>query len=194
MRPSGPALLLATGLLILMAGVSLSEKAKASSVFSSAGACLVAQVPERPPSASDAAPAAPVATDDAMAWRDYQDPEDEPDARPWWQTLASFLGRLLVVLGLAVATLLGLRRFMALRAPLGDGRIQVLEQTRLVGTQSLCLVQAGTRILLLGTNGTGLMVLLAEWPADQAPPTVAEAMFRKEMGRAGRPGEGPNVG
>ena len=131
----------------------------------------------------------PEASEDAFVWRDYGEEPEATEDVPWWKALGRFLIRFLFVLGLLVATLFGLRRFMALRAPLGDGRIMVLEQTRLAGTQSLCLVQAGSQVLLLGTNGAGLLVKLAEWPLDQAPPSVAEAMFRQSVGQASRTSE-----
>lgn len=129
------------------------------------------------------------ASEDAFVWRDYGDEAETTEDVPWWRALGRFLARFVFVLGLLAATLFGLRRFMAMRAPLGDGRIMVLEQTRLAGTQSLCLVQAGAHVLLLGTNGAGLLVKLAEWPVEQAPPSVAEAMFRQSVSQAARAGD-----
>ncbi|MEB3298258.1 MAG: flagellar biosynthetic protein FliO [Candidatus Sericytochromatia bacterium] len=149
----------------------------------------VSQAPVSAVESTEGGPTTPN-PDDQFPWKD--DGETEAvEAKPWWRTLASFIMRFLFVLGLVAATLYGLKRFLALRAPLGDGRVMVLEQTRLVGTQSLCLVQAGTRIMLLGTNGAGLLVKLGEWPADQAPPSVAEAMFRQQLQRVSPPGEPP---
>lgn len=174
---------LACGLLVLVAlavGGSLPAQAEPDSLPSAAVAAV---------GGATGSTVTVDASEDAFVWRDYGDEAETSQDVPWWRALGRFLVRFVFVLGLLAATLFGLRRFMAMRAPLGDGRILVLEQTRLAGTQSLCLVQAGANVLLLGTNGAGLLVKLAEWPVDQAPPSVAEAMFRQSVSQAARTGD-----
>lgn len=128
------------------------------------------------------------ATGDGFVWRDYQEPA-APPSQPLWLQAFWFLVKLGFVLGLAYGSLLLYKRMLGTRAPLGLGRIRVLENTRLAGTQSLFLVQVGEQIMLLGSNGAGLLVKLSEWPVDQAPPPQDQAIFTRTVNQAASRGD-----
>lgn len=138
--------------------------------------------------APDALAQAPGATGDGFVWRDYEEPTVGP-SEPLWQQALWFLLKLGFVIGLAYASLLMYKRMLGTRAPLGFGRIRVLENTRLAGTQSLYMVQVGDQIMLLGSNGAGLLVKLSEWPADQPPPPQDEAVFGRAVNQAAARGD-----
>lgn len=138
--------------------------------------------------APDALAQVATATGDGFIWRDYQEPA-VPPGQPLWLQAFWFLVKLGFVLGLAYGSLLLYKRMLGTRAPLGLGRIRVLENTRLAGTQSLYLVQVGEQILLLGSNGAGLLVKLSEWPADQAPPLQDQAIFTRAVNQAASRGD-----
>ncbi|MBM3266371.1 MAG: flagellar biosynthetic protein FliO [Candidatus Sericytochromatia bacterium] len=133
-----------------------------------------------------AAPAlAQAATGDGFVWRDYQDPAlAVAPQQPLWLQAFWFLVKLGFVIALIYASLLAYRKLLGQRAPADFGRIRVLETARLAGTQSLYLVQVGDQTLLVGSNGAGLLVKLAEWPADQPPPEAAQVAFGQTVRRA----------
>ncbi len=138
--------------------------------------------------APDALAQVPGATGDGFVWRDYQEPP-APQPQPLWLQAFWFLVKLGFVLGLAYGSLLLYKRMLGTRAPIGFGRIQVLETTRLAGTQSLYLVQVGEQIMLLGSNGAGVLVKLSEWPAGEAPGPQDQAMFSRTLGKAAGRGD-----
>ncbi len=130
---------------------------------------------------------AQTATGDGFVWRDYQDPGLAAAAatpQPLWLQAFWFIVKLAFVCVLVYLSLLAYKRMLGQRAPQDFGRIRVLETARLAGTQSLYLVQVGDQTLLVGSNGAGLMVKLAEWPADQPPPPAAEAAFTRTVAKA----------
>ncbi|HBN07105.1 MAG TPA: hypothetical protein DD435_00150 [Cyanobacteria bacterium UBA8530] len=100
---------------------------------------------------------------------DYRDPALDR-AVPIWQSMLAFGFKLLFVLGLVVLTLWFLRRFWA-RNTLGGGlsgnRIRLLESLPLVGTQTLHLVSVRNRVLVLASNGQGMVEKLLDLPEEE---------------------------
>lgn len=131
-------------------------------------------------------PPTAVASDDGWIWKDYQDPDTEiqPKQPLWLEALGAML-KLAFVIALAYAVLYGYKRLLGIRAAgsLG-GRIRVLESTRLAGTQSLVLVEANERYMLLGSNGAGVLVKLMEWPVTETGPAPEEAAFARALTQA----------
>lgn len=122
---------------------------------------------------------------DDFALPEYRDPGvAAPVEQPLWQAALWFLIKLGFVIGLIYGTLFFYKRLLGTRAPLALGRVRVLETTRLAGTQSLFLVQAGEQIMLIGSNGAGLMVKLSEWPADAPPPIQSGMEFTRKVAQA----------
>lgn len=156
--------------------------------FATMGAVLVLVAAVFLVFAPDAFAQVPGATGDGFVWRDYQEPT-APQPQPLWLQAFWFVVKLGFVLGLAYASLLMYKRMLGTRAPIGFGRIRVLESTRLAGTQSLYMVQVGEQIMLLGSNGAGVLVKLSEWPADQGPPPQDQAVFGRTIARAAERGD-----
>jgi flagellar biogenesis protein FliO len=123
------------------------------------------------------------ATGDGFVWRDYQEPVVRPD-QPLWLQAFWFLVKLGFVVGLIYATLLLYKRMLGQRSPVDFTSIRVLETSRLAGTQSLYKVQVDDKVLLLGSNGAGLLTKLAEWPASEIEGdfnTVIESSLRRAV-------------
>ena len=100
---------------------------------------------------------------------DYRDPALDRGV-PFWQSILAFGFKLLFVLGLVVLTLWFLRRFWVRNSltngPAGN-RIRVLESVPLVGTQSLHLVSVRDRVLVIASNGQGMVEKLLELPEEE---------------------------
>lgn len=128
------------------------------------------------------------ATGGSFSWRDYQDPGQPTKPQdPLWQTTLWFFLKLAFVVGLVFAVLYGYRKVLGIRVPASLGTLRILESARLAGTQSLYVVQAGERRLLVGSNGAGMMVKLAEWSVTEgSPPPAVERSFAQDLKDASR--------
>ncbi|MBI6545835.1 MAG: flagellar biosynthetic protein FliO [Cyanobacteria bacterium NC_groundwater_1444_Ag_S-0.65um_54_12] len=121
----------------------------------------------------------------AFVWKDYQDPQGQDNkAEPLWQAGLWFIFKLLVVLGMIYLFFGIYRRMMATRSSLTKGHIRVIESARLSGTQNLHLVQVGDAILLIGSNGAGLLSRLAEWPANKVTTPQGPVTFGSQLAAA----------
>jgi len=101
---------------------------------------------------------APVATPQRLDLPSYQDPESPLPGVGVTSQIFTALGIVLGVLALGVF----LYKRVALRGLRGsghDGTIRILNRTYLGPKESLCLVQVGTDILLLGQTGSGITLL-----------------------------------
>ena len=95
------------------------------------------------------------------------------DAGGWW------LGTAGITLALAVggAVCMASRRYLPQPAATSGPALRVVGRTRLSPKQTVYLLQAGARVLVVGTGGQGAPTLLGEWtepPAD-APRPEGEA-------------------
>lgn len=129
---------------------------------------LALMAPALPLLAEEASPS--TASED-FAWQDYQDPALERRASNPVADTASFLLKLGAVIGLIYGLAWLYRKGMLPRTWVGGGapidgarRLRVLETLSLRGGQSLHVVEAGDRLLVLGSNGKETLVKLAELP------------------------------
>ena len=102
--------------------------------------------------------------------------EQAPEAKepPVYVTMVRFTLSLALVLGLAYATILGLRRFTGLKTAMGavGRRIRVVENTPLGANRALHLVEIGQRRLVLASTPSQVN-LIAEMSADDLPEPMA---------------------
>ncbi len=135
-----------------------------------------------------AATTATVASGDTWVWKDYQDPDSLAEPKtPLWEAAIGVFFKLAFVIVLIYAVLYGYKRLLGIRtAGVLGGRIRVVESTRLAGTQSLLLVEANGRYLLLGTNGAGVLIKLMDWPVEQTGPAPEDAAFARTLAQASR--------
>ena len=137
----------------------------------------IASASARPAASSSAAPSRPAASastapstqDSARSTQnsssssflpDYQDPQ--PAASPnGFATILSLAVKLVIVLVLIYATMVGLRYFgnRTRRAVMGDSSINVLEKTPLAQNRELYLIDVADRVLLLGATSTSMTML-----------------------------------
>ena len=99
--------------------------------------------------------------------------QDEPAREPsTYVTLLRFSLSLALVLGLAYATILGLKRFTGLRTVTGRGqtRIRVIENTPLGASRALHLVEVGKRRFVVGSTASQVN-LITEVEPDELPDT-----------------------
>ena len=145
---------------------------------------------------AQAATTAEMATGDTWVWKDYQDPDSLAAPKtPLWEAAIGVFFKLALVIALIYAVLYGYKRLLGLRsAGVLGGRIRVVESTRLAGTQSLLLVEANGRYLLLGSNGAGVLVKLMDWPVEQTAPAPEDAAFARALTQAGRTDAGTGAG
>ncbi len=108
-----------------------------------------------------------------------------------WEEIGALLGMLSAVLGVLVLAWL-FTRYLAGRAPgLGgflpgrSGKLRLLERMPLGREQSLVVVRAGEKVLLLGVTGSGIS-LLRELSAEEAAAWDSEA-------QAASPAAGPET-
>lgn len=85
-------------------------------------------------------------------------------------TALSFISKLLLVLGLAYATILGLKKVTGIKnaAAASHSRIRVVENSSLGANRSLHLVEVGSRKLLVASTPTQIS-LIAELAAEDVP-------------------------
>lgn len=101
---------------------------------------------------------APVSDSQRLDLPSYRDPEIPLPGAGVTSQVFTALGTVLGVLALGVY----LYKRFGLRGPRGmdrDGTIRILSRTYLGPKESLCLVQVGTNILLLGQTGSGITLL-----------------------------------
>ena len=148
-----------------------------------------------PPAPAPTATTAPQATPAPTAFLpDYDSTADpalaaaETDTRPFWQIALDMGVKLLLVIGLVYATLMGLRWLQKFKNPMGNGgaTIQVLETVGLAPGRSLHLVVVGEKTLLLGSTEQNIAMLseLADahisLPEEASAPEAPSA-FEKEL-------------
>ena len=135
-----------------------------------------------------AATTASMASGDTWVWKDYQDPDTLAEPKtPLWEAAIGVFFKLAFVIALIYAVLYGYKRLLGIRtAGVLGGRIRVVESTRLAGTQSLLLVEANGRYLLLGSNGAGVLIKLMDWPVEQTAPAPEDAAFAHTLAQATR--------
>ncbi len=142
-----------------------------------------------PPTAAPAATSVPAATPTAAEFLpDYDSTADpvtaaETDNRSFWQIALDMGVKLLLVIGLVYATLLGLRWLQKFKNPLGEGgaTIQVLETVGLAPGRSLHLIVVGEKTLLLGSTEQNISLLSeladAHIPLPEEEPSAFEAQL-----------------
>ena len=112
-------------------------------------------------------------------------PAREEKEPPVYVTMVRFTLSLALVLGLAYATILGLKRFTGMKTAMGTvgRRIRVVENTPLGANRALHLVEIGQRRLVLASTPSQVN-LIAEMSADELPePTAPEppAGFKEQL-------------
>lgn len=142
-----------------------------------------------PPSVAPTATPAPEVTPVATAFLpDYDSTADpvtaaETDNRPFWQIALDMGVKLLLVIGLVYATLLGLRWLQKFKNPMSDGgaTIQVLETVGLAPGRSLHLIVVGEKTLLLGSTEQNISLLSeladAHIPLPEEEPSAFETQL-----------------
>lgn len=113
-----------------------------------------AELPQEP----GVSESAPVSDSQRLDLPSYRDPEIPLPGAGVTSQVFTALGTVLGVLALGVY----LYKRFGLRGPRGmnrDGTIRILSRTYLGPKESLCLVQVGTDILLLGQTGSGITLL-----------------------------------
>ena len=109
----------------------------------------------------------------------------EEEEAPLYVTAVGFIVKLGLVLALAYATILGLRKFTALKGSVACGRqrIRVLENSTIGAGKMLHLVEIGPRKLLLASTPNQIS-LVAELGPDDLPdvPVAAPAGFKEQLG------------
>lgn len=143
--------------------------------------------------ASDAEPVPDVALSSDEAGGDFLasletakgEKPDEEEA-PLYITAVGFILKLGLVLGLAYATILGLRKFTGLKgaAPCGRQRIRVLENSTIGASKMLHLVEVGPRKLLLASTPNQISLIAELGPDDlpDVPITAPAAGFKEQLG------------
>lgn len=100
---------------------------------------------------------------------DYRDPALDQGA-PLWQTILGMGFKLILVLGILAACYWFLQRYLARQSLLGvstGSRMRVLESMPLVGSQTIHLVAVKDRVLMLASNGQGMVEKLAEFAEEE---------------------------
>ena len=141
---------------------------------------LATNTPESQPSANGDQPA----EDDAIFLEDYNPAEDNvfvgeeaTVGAPTWQMTASFIGKFILVIGLAYAVIAGLRWLQGKRgfSHSQNATIRVLETTALASGRNLHLIIAGNKVLLIGST-EHQVTLLSEIP-DAAVPVPEDELI-----------------
>jgi len=133
-----------------------------------------------------AAPKTPSGEKDFLASLDSSDgKEAEAKESPVYVTALRFIFSLGLVLVLAYATILGLRKFAGLKSSLAPGRqrIRVLENSSLGPNRTLHLVEVGKRKLVIASTPNQVN-LITEVSADDLPESVVgepPAGFRDQL-------------
>jgi flagellar biogenesis protein FliO len=133
------------------------------------------------------------AEDDTIFLEDY-DPaadnifvgQDTTDDTPAWQTTASFVGKFILVIGLAYAVIAGLRWLQGKRdfTRAQSAAVRVLETTTLASGRHLHLIIAGNKVLLIGST-EHQVTLLSEIPDAAIPvPEDESADFEDSLSEA----------
>lgn len=145
------------------------------------GQSVFAPLPAAAPTATPVSAATPTPAEFLPDYDTASDPvlaATETDTRPFWQIALDMGWKLLLVIGLVYATLLGLRWLQKFKNPLKDGgaTIQVLETVGLAPGRSLHLVVVGEKTLLLGSTEQHIALLseLADAHIPLPDETVAE--------------------
>lgn len=106
----------------------------------------------------------------------------------WYITAISFIFKLVIVLGLAYATILGLKKFSGMRGIAGPGQhhIRVLENSSIGPNKSLHLVEIGSRKLLVAStpNQVNLLAELDESDlpeVDPVQPSSSPVGFKEQL-------------
>jgi flagellar biosynthetic protein FliO len=110
-------------------------------------------------------------------------PDKEP---PLAMTLARFIVSLVLVLGLAYATILGLKRFTGLKSAGGSSgrRIKIVENSQLGPNRALHLVEIGGRRLLVASTPNQVSLIAeieAEAPREGEAPAEPIAGFKDQL-------------
>lgn len=111
--------------------------------------------------------------------------EEKAKDQPVYVTALSFIFKLALVLALAYATILGLKRFTGVRgtASAGRQRIRIMENSTLGANRALHLVEVGSRVLLVASTSNQVN-LIAELSSDDLPEVDAAppvAGFRDQL-------------
>lgn len=125
-------------------------------------------------------------------WKDYEDPGERRDEG---NPIANTVG-FLFKFGLVISLIYGVawlykrgvipKLEVATRGLTATGTgLKVLESMPLKGAQSLHLVQAGDRYLVVGSNGRETLVKLTEWEAGARPSRFETSVERLEDEPAG---------
>ncbi|MNX94280.1 Flagellar biosynthesis protein, FliO [compost metagenome] len=129
---------------------------------------------------------------EGFAWKDYEDPGAKRDEGNPIANAVGFLFKFGLVIGLIYGTAWLYKRGVipklatAARGLSATGTgLKVLESIPLKGAQSLHLVQAGDRYLVVGSNGRETMVKLTEWEAGTGPARFEALVERAEDEGAG---------
>jgi flagellar biogenesis protein FliO len=135
---------------------------------------LATDTPESQPGTDGDLPA----EDDALFLEDYDPAEDNifvgqdttADDTPAWQVTVSFIGKFILVIGLAYAVIAGLRWLQGKRdfARAHSATVRVLETTTLASGRNLHLIIAGNKVLLIGST-EHQVTLLSEIPEAAIP-------------------------
>jgi len=131
------------------------------------------------------APNAGVQTD-WLAQREALDAKPSaPDEPSTPVTVASFLLKLALVLGLCYATMLGLRRFTSVKNAVGAsrGRIRVVENSTLGANRTLHLIEIGSKRLLVASTPNQVNLLTELDPGDVTEPAPEQprASFKEQL-------------
>ncbi len=142
-----------------------------------------------PPSAAPTAVATPDTTPATTEFLpDYDSTVDpvavaESDNRPFWQIALDMGVKLLLVIGLVYATLLGLRWLQKFKNPMNDSgaAIQVLETVGLAPGRSLHLIVVGEKTLLLGSTEQNISLLSELADAHIPLPEEESSAFEAQL-------------
>ncbi|KAA3648375.1 MAG: flagellar biosynthetic protein FliO [Chloroflexi bacterium] len=109
---------------------------------------------------------------------------------PLWVALDLII-KLILVLGLIYGSLYLLRRWQGNTLARPDKQVRLLESTRLSPRQGLHLVQAGTRVLLIGATDNSLSTLAEIDQSELSDPQLISAEpFSESLAKAIKSGDG----